>query len=256
MAEYSREDVEQALGLVRQLLDGDAEDINAPEDVAILDVEEDARTFSDDLALLDEIDADVPALVLGDGEAVPVSLAHSLGLADRPSPFGPRPSLGRSPRAGRFFRDAIQQMLREYRATDGMAVLPRRTARDGFVRRGAEFLATRIAFVRKFREGFGARGWNQGALLSIRQWRTGPRVNTPGCHFVVSTNSHGLRVLWSGAYFVTPNSFAYPTSPASNVLQAGTYIFGVDGGAYGNSAQWDHNAVVSLPGPPSVHLHY
>ena len=81
-------------------------------------------------------------------------------------------------------------------------------------------------------------------------------MSTPGCNFTVSTNSTGLRVFWSGAYRVSPNYFNHPTTPTVSVLQSGTYVFGVDGGAYGNQIQWDLNAVVTLPGNPNVHLNY
>jgi hypothetical protein len=81
-------------------------------------------------------------------------------------------------------------------------------------------------------------------------------VAVPGCDFVVSTDTGGLRVLFSGAYRLTGNNFGHPTSPVSRVLQAGDYFFGVDGGPYGHDIQWDLNAIVTLPGPPSVHLNY
>lgn len=82
------------------------------------------------------------------------------------------------------------------------------------------------------------------------------RQNPIGCHFIVRTNSSGLRVFWSGAYFISPNYFGAPTSPVTETLQSGRYIFGVDGKQYGSKIQWDTNAIVSLPGNPSVHLNY
>ena len=93
-------------------------------------------------------------------------------------------------------------------------------------------------------------------MLSLpRRARSSP-IPTPGCNFTVTTNSSGLRVLWSGAYRISGNYFSHPTTPTASVLQSGSYIFGVDGGAYGTNAQWDKKAVVTLPGRPSMHLNF
>lgn len=117
-------------------------------------------------------------------------------------------------------------------------------------------LAIRIASVREFRSNAARPAWHRPSMLTLRQFIRGPQIGTPGCHFTVSTNSSGLRVFWSGAYYVTPNNFNHPTTPTSSVLQSGTFIFGVDGGAYGNSVQWDLNLVVTLPGLPYAHLNF
>ena len=90
--------------------------------------------------------------------------------------------------------------------------------------------------------------------LNLRQHSHGPQISAPGCSFEVSSNSTGLRVFWSGSYFISANYFKHPTSPVFGVLQSGTYIFGVDGGDYGNEVRLDTVAVCSLPGEPSVHL--
>lgn len=88
------------------------------------------------------------------------------------------------------------------------------------------------------------------SMISVRNG-----VNIPGCLFSVTSNTPGLRALWSPAYGMTSNSFGHPTSPVSGYLLSGTYIFGVDGGAYVNPI-WDH-AQVTLPGPnTSVHLNF
>jgi hypothetical protein len=85
----------------------------------------------------------------------------------------------------------------------------------------------------------------------------GPPTQVSGCRFSVHTNSPGLSAYWSGAYYISPNNLGGPTTPAVGVIQAGTYVFGINGGAYGNkTVQWDTNKVCSLPGVPSVHLQY
>src|SRR3546814_13319664 len=68
------------------------------------------------------------------------------------------------------------------------------------------------------------------SLLRILQRNRGKYIQTPGCNFTVTTNSPGLRVFWSGAYWISPRYFGHPTSPTLSVLQSGTYIFGVAGG--------------------------
>jgi hypothetical protein len=55
---------------------------------------------------------------------------------------------------------------------------------------------------------------------------------------------------------LSPNYFSHPTTPTIGVLQSGTYVFGVDGGAYGNQLQWDLRTVVTLPGSRYAHLNY
>jgi hypothetical protein len=129
-------------------------------------------------------------------------------------------------------------------------------ARDSFVLLATEFLATRLASLHPsdgYRPGFGDAG--DEPVLELSRPGGGPPIRTPGCTFVVTTNSFGLRVHWSGAYYIAPNYFNSPTSPVSRILQSGTYIFGVDGGTY-PTIQWDTNAIVSLPGSPSIHLNY
>ena len=59
----------------------------------------------------------------------------------------------------------------------------------------------------------------------------------------------------SGCRVTTGQYFGAPTTPAIGTLQSGTYVFGVDGGAY-TSVQWDKTAICTLPGQPSVHLNF
>ena len=93
-------------------------------------------------------------------------------------------------------------------------------------------------------------------MLNLPQFSGGPRIQVPACSFSVHTNSRGLSAYWSGAYYISSNYHGAPTTPAVGPLQAGTYIFGVKGGAYSNAIQWDQQAVCTLPGTPSVHLNF
>ncbi len=260
MADYSEDDSRYATRIVERLVSREAENLELEPDVVVSDLESDAVAFSDDLSILEEFDANMPAMFVA-GEPVPVSLDFAIGGSDRGPSF---PFLGlRRARPWRghpffheFFYEYLRPILREERQFDGFTSMNREKARTTFVRGASDFLATRIAAVRRFRNADRGSVWHRPSLLSFRQRLRGPQVPTPGCNFTVTTNSIGLRVFWSGAYRVSPNYFNHPTSPTSSVLQSGTYVFGVDGGAYGNNIQWDHNCVVSLPGLPHAQLNF
>ncbi|MGH9431143.1 MAG: hypothetical protein ACRD3T_06335 [Terriglobia bacterium] len=259
MADYSREDSAYATSIVERLINREGEGLELEQDIVVSDVESDAKVFSDELSLLEDLNANVPAVPIA-GETVPVSLAVAMGWSDRWPllPFGI--STHRPWRERPFFYEVMHDYLRPLlggeRYREGFTSMSRQEARSTFVRRAADFVATRISAVRGLRNSQPTQAWNRPSLLNLRQLLRGPQVSTPGCNFTLSTNSNGLRVFWSGAYYVTPNNFNHPTTPTSSVLQSGTYIFGVDGGAYGNNIQWDLNLVVTLPGLPYAHLNF
>lgn len=260
MAEYSRDDARYARQVVERCLDREAEDLQIEQDLVVVDIESDANAFSDDLAVLERFDAKMPAVQIGN-EAVPVALEFAMGWPERELLF-PRSRLGVRPlwRGHPFFEEFIYEGLRGYLKGDlqiyGLTSMDRQEARQTFLRRATDFLATRVGAIRRFRNREPHQTWYQPSFLNLRQRLRGPVVTTPGCNFTVATNSRGLRVFWSGAYRVSSNYFNHPTTPTASVLQSGTYIFGVDGGAYANNIQWDFNAVVSLPGQPYVHLNF
>lgn len=250
MADYSRDDAAYATRVVNRLINREGDGLDLEQDIAVSDVQWDAIGFSDELSLLERFDANVPAVRIA-GETVPISLAVAVGWP--PSPFGigmARPWLTHP-----WFYEAMSGLLPILRGQQSQGypftTISRQEARSTFIRRAAEFVATRVAAIRGFRNHL----WD-GPSLNLHQLLSGPRVATPGCNFTVSTNSSGLRVFWSGAYYVTPNNFNHPTTPTSSVLQSGTYVFGVDGGAYGNNIHWDLNLVVTLPGLPYAHLNF
>jgi hypothetical protein len=259
MADYSREDSEYAERIVNRLISREVEGMEIEPGLAVSDVEENANVFSDELAFLEQFDAEVPAAKVAD-EKVPVSLQVALGDYYSRSPFPPFGfGKGRPWRGHPFFYeemyDTLRYQLRE-RRFNGFTSMDRQEARTTFQRRAVDFVATRVSAVRDLRNNEPRQPWHRATLLNIRQSLLGSPAPTPGCHFTVSTNSSGLRVFWSGAYYVTPNNFNSPTTPTTSVLQSGTYLFGVDGGAYGNTIQWDLNLVVTLPGPPYAHLNF
>jgi hypothetical protein len=261
--EYSERDRQYASLVVDALFSGNGERINLEfeQGLVISDLEGDADTFSAELDFAASLGVNIPAVkISGEDSYVPVSLLSILGLRWSFLP-GLRRSVRNRWRPGTALSEWAYGILKQYsddQQIGGYHTVNRDEAQETFTKRAISFLATRIVAVRSRREGEIRENdvWGKPATLNILQKAGGSRVTTPGCYFSVSTNSNGLRVFWSGAYYITPNYFSHPTSPATSVLQAGVYVFGVDGGAYGSMIQWDTNAVVSLPGKPFVHLNY
>lgn len=257
MAEYSRDDAQHARRIVDRLLGDERVGLDIDKDIVVYDLQRDAADFSSDLALLEDIGADVPAIRIAGEYLVPMSLSSFAG----PQWFGypGAPTFGsrnwrRHPFLYEWAHDLFRSLRRSDNSLNSIETICREDARSTFAIRASDFLATRIAAVR----AFSSRKQEQSATspLNILQKMGGARVITPGCNFSITTDSPGLRVFWSGAYRISQNYFGHPTTPTASVLQSGTYVFGVDGGAYGNTIQWDTSAVVSLPGLPQAHLNY
>jgi len=258
MADYSDADAREARRIVERLLSSEAETLDVEGALVVSDIESDAAEFVSDLELLENVGLNVPAVRVGGEELVPVALSLAAGPG---WPFYPMMGTKRSrgwrrhPLFLELTYDYLRSLSEKGDRFNGFEAMPREQARATFLTRATDFMATRIAAVRDFGRPQSHR-WSGISFLNVMQRLGGPRVSTPGCHFTVSTNSNGLRVFWSGAYLVSPNYFSHPTTPTLGVLQSGTYVFGVDGGAYGNQIQWDLNAVVTLPGIPHAHLNY
>jgi hypothetical protein len=255
MAEYTEDEARRAGRIVGNLLSRERSGFDLQQGLSIVDVEDDSDEFLGDLEILSAIGVDVPALRIGDKDSVPVSLSL-IG----PESFPLRRRGRFSPFFGPYFRDYLLDYYHRVLRADGDFVrgferMSREQAQSSFLRRATDFLAVRIAAVRDFDDDR-RRGGPSRATLNILQRPGGARISVPGCLFSVSTNSEGLRVFWSGGYYISGNYFGHPTTPAKGVLQAGSYVFGVDGGAYGDDVQWDTSALCTLPGEPSVHLNY
>ena len=228
--------------------------------LSIIDVQAHAVEFRDDLEILSDFGTDIPSIRIGDGGPVPVSLSYLMfeGFPFQPRFYGAR-RWRRYPHIllDEYVSRAIRDIRDGYAPIEGLEMISAGVARANFLRQATDFLATRISAIRAF-TGRGSEappplGMN---FLNILQRFGGPRITAPGCSFSVSSNSPGLRVFWSGAYYISPNYFGHPTTPTVSVLQSGIYVFGVDGGAYGSTVQWDTTAICSLPGKPSVHLNF
>jgi hypothetical protein len=46
----------------------------------------------------------------------------------------------------------------------------------------------------------------------------------------VTSRNHGMRIYWAPAFFITWTFFGYPSSPVTDYLAPGRYVFGGDGG--------------------------
>lgn len=247
MAEFNEKDFQEASGIVEGLLGEGFSTRRVAEGVSIIDLETHSREFNNDLLLLERIDESVPCLSLADVGPVPVSLGE---IASRlPYDRLSRPFLRDFPYDRLAYR---MRRLREER--DEIVFQSPSQARSTFLSNAVNFLANRIASVRQWREHSADAGMR--ATLNMAQYRGGARITVPGCAFEVTTDTDHLNVYWSGAYYIVSNYFGHPTSPAKGTLQSGTYVFGVKGGAYGSTVQWDTASVVTLPGQPNVHLQY
>ncbi len=234
MAEYSSEDMRFATIVLEQIAsDGEIRYRPRIRDVLVQDVVEDLEGFAQDSAVLENIKMPMfPAASFEDGDKVPVDLALVW------------------PKRVIQGRDVRQEIFRATEAA-GLVFVPHEEARSTVFGRAAEFIASRVAGDRQLKED-GLDGRSSLFMSNPAQPHIGP---TPGCQFTVTTNTHGLRVLWSGAYRISANLFSSPSSPARSILQSGVYRFGVDGGAY-KTPRWDMNAKVSLPGATSAHLNF
>jgi hypothetical protein len=267
MVDYTGYDLERARHIVQELTKEDRrrrweEDLE--DGLSIADLQANAEQFYNDVDLLESLRLGYPALRLGGKTGfVPAALSEIIAPANLRARywrrFDPYSRLLRNlfrfaPRS--LLRDTLSALMKRGTARfgDDATMLSPPVARETFFRGASEFLATRIAGRRIFCGGPPPDG--PSPELSMHKFIGGPLTKVAGCLFSVRTKSPGLSAYWSGAYFISSNFHGAPTTPATGVLQAGTYVFGVNGGAYGNPMQWDLNKVCTLPGTPSVTLDY
>ena len=257
MVEYSEKDFDRAKSIINALFNGEDEFGESEQGLSVFDIQQHVIEFQQDIELIEEFDGEFPAFVVKDDLEIPVSLSlFGYPWSNFVEPY-------RSPNYGSIRRFLIRELLHEASLSKyiylnrirGFVFMPIKAARKSFVNNATKSLACRIAAVRQS-SSVGGGSASVSHYVNIPPRIGGAPTSTPGCLFTVTSNSPGLRVFWSGAYYLKAHYFGSPTSPTTGILQSGTYVFGVDGGVYGNIVQWDENAVCSLPGVPYVHLNY
>lgn len=256
MDDYTDDELKRAKNILEgfRTEDGRREFLDIEDGLSVADLQEHAGEFYDDFELLESVGLEFPAMRLGSKGRVPVALSEIVSIWPRRRSLTLR-FWHYGYRLGSL-REVLSEEMRRWkdRLGESAAMLSRPEAQKAFVSRASEFLASRFAGVRMFNDGVPP--GEPSPELSIPKFVGGPPTKIPGCLFEVHTKSPGLAAYWSGAYFISSNYHGAPTTPAKGVLQADTYIFGVSGGAYGSAIQWDSNAVCTLPGTASVHLHF
>lgn len=210
--------------------------------------------FTAEFGLLEDLGY-FPGLALETGEEIPMSVSTLLGHSiDRHRiNLGPRGwTLRRRELLVRVDKALASRQVGG-KGTPKVVALPRQSAYAAVRAQLAAFIAFRFKSVSSIlRQGSdSAGGWQE---IAAEQRIGGEEVQTPGCLFKAETQSPGLTVLWSAAFFIAPNYFGAPSTPVFKLVQAGRYKFGVSGPTGG--PQWDHNALVTVPTANSVYLHY
>jgi hypothetical protein len=259
MAEYSNADRALAESIIGGLIEGETRGFDLEPGLSISDIQQNTQQFTEQMRILDELRLPCPAMRVG-GVSVPASF-EELQIPTgswRPGTPGRVPWFPYWPLE--LIREVYSKSLDSWTrwgGSESVLTISSKEARLTFKEQAFDFLANRVAAVRSWRSRERLQPWPGISILTMQPVSGALPTATPGCHFTVSTNSSGLRVFWSGAYYISSNNFNSPTTPTTSILQSGVYIFGVDGGAYGNVIQWDQNNVVTLPGHPNyTHLNY
>ncbi len=235
-----------------------------PEGVSVADVERDAREFRQLRDLHRALGQDMLVLVTKGRSPAPFLFRALFGdnLSDWP---GTSAILGYPwyyrlpPDEYPWFRlsDANKKSLQAAQAArvaeypEGTAkLITQEEATNGFIKGARGFVRERLRFGHQSHRDTDEK--SASLFMRLRKGLGGGPTNIPACLFTVSTNNPGLQVLWTPAYAHAQNYFGSPTTPVKAPLQAGSYRFGVLGGAY-VTPQWSL-PVHTLPGTPSAHI--
>lgn len=251
---------EQAESIVDGLLSEERRNIELEEGLSIADIESNAESFRAERQFLERIGQPFPCLRFGYGSIVPFSISPWLQPGFPSGPYAASQWLRLWKRDHHFFEELFHGLFgsiqSEVERGDGFEFVDSDRATAMFRAGATTFLAARISVLRGLRQQ--GSFLQQAMKLNLRLPRrlSASTTTSPGCLFTVTTDNPGLNVFWSGAYYISPMNFGSPTSPVSAPLQSGHYVFGINGGAYGNAVQWERSFVCPLPGTPSVHLNF
>ena len=164
---------------------------------AFKDVDDAAERFGASLALCDWAGIDYPCLGLR-GEGLPIPIDFSVG--------GVRPTGRLRDLIPSFSRGFLQRFVARFQRVMG--------------ERGATVVRTGTDESVKFFS------WHVTNFIGARL--AAPNIWTTGVLFTVHTREPGLRVHYSGKYFIRPDEvFGAPTTPVKRAIRPGIYVFGV-----------------------------
>lgn len=213
--ESKNNDVER---IVSKLLSGEAGEWqeNLPEGFGIDELKYDVRNFNYELDWQEKRFENMLCIDTGESYPIPVALRQFLDFWQ----YGERYLPYEAPL--HIVEDALFHMrLKLYRAPRGEAL--------------KFFKGNLLRFVKTRFLGFGE---NKESVTYL-----GTKGKLP---FTVHTRNSNLRVLYSPSYlFGTGNVFGYPSSPVSNFIAPGSYIFGAEG--IGIAPQWEATRIYHVP---------
>ena len=269
-APVTGEEREQAAGIIQALAESeqwnflDERLIAVDEWLTVADVQDDTHQLRNQFRFLEESGLLAPLVRIGNRREVPVSLRTLAGARFPEGTFDFRGREGSYryapwPFVQEEWASLARELLRSAARTEDDAgpivrLAEPEEARYSFTEAATDFVAQRIGALRRLRTDLSGR-WRSVAFLAAQRHSESAPSKAPGCTFQVTTNSPGLRVHWSGAYCLNGKYFGGPTTPADGVMLSGSFVFGVDGGAY-TQPVWDRVAVVVLPGQASLHLNF
>lgn len=217
------------------------EHVGFSEHLHVLDVQMDLRWFRME-ARAAEVFRAFPVVTVGDGTRIPISMVFDLGIG---------PGDPEAMDSGEIPRSVLE--LRLSANPFGEVQLVKISEAIKLVKeRATAFLNERMIATKAFEAGVG----DFESRRAVKHFK-GSSYPTPVCSVTFHTASPNLRIVRSGAYFITgtPRAVGAPTTPLSSRLSPGTYIFGADQGKYGSAVQWD-TAHYSVPATSTVHLSF
>ena len=199
--------------------------------LSILDLEFHAPQFHAEIALLELLGLDSPAMPLDDEYHVPVSLAvvspHLFGPPLTVAPLAPLRYRRRYlDRYLSFFGPDLERILDELYERMNLVPLELREAQRVFVERASEALSHRVANA----QGADEDPPDTATMINIPPTAGAAATLVATCRFTVSTNTSGLRVFWSGAYYIRKRAGYRPLRRTGSWQRADGSLVPLDAG--------------------------